>query len=168
MIKTQETLEPSNYKRPFERKQKFIKYQTILNKNKIKPIKTDLNRSSGSKYYNLKDNMKKYGLSWKKQLVWRITIINQNAFENLIVDKKFKTEETKIAKKFNNFLQCKSFYCKYNSFCRQISWFEKKKKKASINLPNRYLKIYELKDAFISLKISKIPGADKITFDVIK
>ena len=46
--------------------------------------------------------------------------------------------------------------------------FESFFKKATTTLPERYLNINELKDAFFSLKMDKSNGADKIFFNVIK
>ena len=46
--------------------------------------------------------------------------------------------------------------------------FESFLKKASTTLPERYLNINELKDAFFPLKMDKSNGADKIFLNVIK
>ena len=46
--------------------------------------------------------------------------------------------------------------------------FERFSKKASATLPERYLNINELKDAFFSLKMNKSTGAEKISFNVTK
>ena len=85
----------------------------------------------------------------------------------LIVDKKFITLKTEIAKKFNEF-----FTEIGPSLARKIPTlskpFEVFLKKASITLPERHLTINELKDAFSSLKINKSTGAYEISFNVIK
>ena len=83
-----------------------------------------------------------------------------------IAGKKFKTEETEIAKQFNNFLTVlvRLFQLRFLLQVDLLTFFRKN----STNLPSRYLKIYKLKHALFSLKISKSPSADKITFNVIK
>ena len=53
-------------------------------------------------------------------------------------------------------------------FLLQVSPLKVFWKKAGTTLPERYLTINELKDAFFSLKMEKSTGADKISFNVIK
>ena len=83
-----------------------------------------------------------------------------------IADKKFKSEETEIAKQFNNFLTVlvRLFQLRFLLQVDLLTFFRKN----STNLPSRYLKIDKLKHALFSLKISKSPSADKIIFNVIK
>ena len=85
----------------------------------------------------------------------------------LFVDKKYITLETEIAKKLNEF-----FTEIGQSLARGLPTpskpFDRFLKKASTTLPERYLTINELKDAFFSLKINKSTGADKTSFNVIK
>ena len=85
----------------------------------------------------------------------------------LFVDKKYITLETEMAKKFNEFSTEIG-----PSLARKIPTpskpFESFLKKTSATLPERFLTMNELKDAFFALKMNKSAGADEISFNVIK
>ena len=85
----------------------------------------------------------------------------------LFVDQKYIPLETEIAKKFNEF-----FTEIGPSLARKIPTpskpFERFLKKTSTTLPERCLTVNELKDTFLSLKMSKSAGADEISFNVIR
>ena len=85
----------------------------------------------------------------------------------LLVDEKYITLETEIAKKFNGFCTeiGPSLAKKIPTPCKPFEFFLKK---TSTTLPERCLTINKLKDAFFSLKMNKSTGADKTSFNVIK
>ena len=103
-----------------------------------------------------------------KEIIGNIHQHNKSILpRKFFVDKKYITLETEIAKKFNEF-----FTEIGPSLGRKIPTpskpFESILKKTSTTLPERCLTINELKYAFFSLKMKKSPGADEISFNVIK
>ena len=131
-----------------------------------------IKRKSKKSYFSkkilqYKNNMEK---TWSvvKEITGKMHQHNKSKLpRKLFVDKKYITLEAEIAKKFNEF-----FTEIGPSLARKIPTaskpFESFLKKTITTLPERYLTINELKDAFFSLKMNKRTGADEISFNVTK
>ena len=103
-----------------------------------------------------------------KEILGKATLYNKSKLpRKLIIDKRIITEETEIASEFNKFFT-EIGPSLANKIPNSNKSFETFLEKANTTMQTASLTINELKDAFFSLKINKSPGADEITFNVIK
>ena len=141
-----------------------------MNEKNIEPTKIYLNRLSRSqrkatirsKYYSTKILWKKY-VSVTKEIIEKMHQHNKSKLAlRHINDKKCITLELEIAKKFNEL---------FTEIGPHLAWkiptpskpFGSCFKKASTTLPERYIAINKLKNAFFSLKKNKSIDADEIS-----
>ena len=103
-----------------------------------------------------------------KEILGKVNQHNKSKLpRKLFFDKKYITLETEIAKRFNEFFtEIGPFVAR--KICTPSKPFKSFFKKVSTTLPERYLTINKLKDAFSSLKMDKSMGADETSFNVIK
>ena len=144
-----------------------MKRQIKLAKTFLKPLKRDYRK----KFYSEKlrkfkgDARKTWG--FMKEILGKCTKRSSTLPTKITVNKTDIFDAAKVADEFNKF-----FTNIGTDLAKKISNaskpFDSYITKANISVESHPLSINELKDAFFSFKINKIPGYDGVSFNVIK